>query len=380
MYPYDFPSPQNRPIINIGVPTGGAAPISSLDKSGGNAEYSPKDFIISALANVGQRAGTGAGLIPALLGGIGEAYMMNKQAQALNQKAIQDDLIRRNSQAALAQFMGNVPPEYIQAMASANPEVLKAFITAAGNNANRDSYQQGIKEIGSGVQLAPGTTTEALMNIFPQLTGYQEKLPGMTGQNLKNQYTEATMPGAISGTNAENLAKTKYAVPMAGAKLQGQQLTNTHQGQVNKFYPQIQQQNLQKGNLDMQGQRLQNQHQGQINQFYPQSQHQQQQLRNMQIQKQRAVIQEMSTMKGLDDTFQQIFHENPDPQIARGLSMEVLRTAPVSAQGKEAAMRQLDDMTIMRMQGLKAENLKKQQTQQKNQPTKKPSGLFGLSF
>lgn len=298
---------------------------------GGNPVYGGKDILMNVLANVSNK-----GLIPSIISGLGEGYMLQKQAQAANEAAIQKEMSRRGGQEAVAKMM-RANPELLQGLSGADAATFAKYIDQAQAQGAMGYSNKILPNIGAPTM--DGNISEeynkAIMGQLMQL--FRDK-PGMNQTELENQYLQQTLPGRVSGMNAENQGKTLYAVPQAKANLQGKQLDNTHQGMENKFYPQQQQQQLQKGQLDISN-----------------SQH---------------VQQEMAHMEAFNKVLQQMDNEQQDPQVFRGMAMEVLRHQPISGKGQEAALKEIDNMAIMKMESNKI----RQQPQQGN-PTGQSGGL-----
>lgn len=190
------------------------------------------DVAINALAQMGAYK---PGLIPALINGLGTAYIQNKQAQQQNAYAQEEEAQRRGSQSALLQAQGGINPQFLEALSGGDAETIKRAMELGYNTSGANVTDQMLGRIGVDPMVEGAVPSQQYQNaLLNTMYGFEEKQPLMRKQTLEGDILEGTKAGEIAGTNAENEAKTKYAVPMAGAKYQGQNLINTGRGLQNQ--------------------------------------------------------------------------------------------------------------------------------------------------
>jgi len=301
---------------------------------GGSPTMSGGDMALAALSSIGNKQG----IIPALVSGLGSMYLANKQNQAANAAAIQQEQSRRGGQSALAQMAG-IDPKYLDGMSAADKETFKQYLDQQQAMSSRNYSNKILPSVGAPTM--DGIPSDAYQqSVLNNLFSLTEKRPGMRQTDLENQLKEGTLQSAIQGTNATNQAAAKYAVPMAGANYQGKTLDNTGQAIENKYAPQKNQMDINKGQSE--------------------------------INKNNMAAQELAGMNAFQSVLDRIDKENPNPQEFRHMAIETLKGSPVSAKGLNAAMQDIENMTLMKMELLKRPQ---QQPQQQGQPQQGGLGI-----
>jgi len=338
------------------------------------------DMALSALAEMGRYK---PGLIPAIITGIGSAMLQKKQAQAENDYVIQQENARRGGQSALGEMAGIDPRLLQEGLVGGDDATLKQALEqqgnlSAGKNANNMiQYLQGQNpQMGDVPQLEGNVPLSAQSSMLNNLWHYAEQLPQMQKEQLQAKIQEATMAGQISGTNAENQAKTQYAVPQAKATYQGKLLDNTGQGLQNQGYAIDNKYAPQEHQLSIQGKQLNNQGQAIDNRYAPQIKQGTINNQNANLQQIHANIQHKAAANALGLTLQKMQADNPDPKMFRGLGMDLLRKSNLPPEGIKAGMDSIDNMIIMKDEADKAHAMQ----QQKANPQQQRPGLFGIHF